>query len=200
MTLSITGLAPPIPGPSFRPAQRRSGFADTLSGVTAAPGNRAAASALATTPAGRTHTIDEAAYARIQSLPATERLAEVRRQADAISASQGLPPGRYDYTNMSVGQMMVVRAHLVANGGPSAQSLAPMLSLGLQKADGGTSYGTAIDWTTPRNMASELKRDRDKLLAANNVESAGYYDLTLLAMKNSSVVDARNSRYFQSDA
>ena len=136
--------------------------------------------------------LNEAYYDTIRRLPEQERLAETAKQADAISASQGLPPGKYDYTHMSVGQMMTVMANMVGNLGYQSDHLSAMWNIGFQKPDGGTSFGSSIDWTTPRNVLGELTRDYDRLVSAGDFVSATIYNLSILAMKSTSVIAANN--------
>jgi hypothetical protein len=117
-------------------------------------------------------------------------MAETARQGDAISAAQGLPSGKYDYTHMSAGQLMTVRANMAENLGMSSDQLSAMWSVGLQKADGGTLFGSSIGWTTPRNFLGELTRDRDRLAGTNDFLNAKLYNAAILAMKNTSVIAA----------
>lgn len=130
-------------------------------------------------------------------MPENERRSAVKKQADAISASQGLPSGKYDYEHMTVGQLSVVRANMVQNLGYTSEQLSATWSIGLQKADGGTSFGSAIDWTTPRNTIGELTRDRDRLVSTNDFANAKIYDAAILAMKNTSASNANNEWLFR---
>lgn len=141
--------------------------------------------------------VDEASWNRLMQIPENERRLAVKKQADAISASQGLPSGKYDYEHMTVGQLSVVRANMVQNLGYTSEELSATWSIGLQKADGGTSFGSAIDWTTPRNIVGELTRDRDRLVSTNDFVNAKIYDASILAMKNTSASTASNEWLFR---
>ena len=140
--------------------------------------------------------VDEASWNRLMQMPENERRSAIKKQADAISASQGLPSGKYDYEHMTVGQLSVVRANMVQNLGYTSEQLSATWNIGLQKADGGTSFGSAIDWTTPRNIVAELTRDRDRLVSTNDFANAKVYDASILAMKNTSVSNAANEWLF----
>ena len=130
-------------------------------------------------------------------MPEGERKAAVAKQADAISRAQGLASGKYDYEHMSLGQLSVVRANMVQNLGYTSEQLSATWSVSLQKADGGTSFGSPVDWTTPRNVLSELSRDHNRLVSTNDFANAKIFESAILAIKNTSVVDARNEAFFK---
>jgi hypothetical protein len=176
-------------------------LSEATSTVAVSSGDRAEISsapvALSDKSSANSAVVDEASWDRLMHMPEGERKSAIAKQADAISKSQGLPSGKYDYEHMSVGQLSVVRANMVQNLGYKADQLSATWNMGLQKADGGTSLGSEIDWTAPRDMFGELTRGRERLASTNDFASAKVYGTAILAMKNTSFLNTANEWLFK---
>ncbi len=205
MTIAISGGFRSVPVHSQRAQTSAMRFQLALSETTQAQkdpvrADRGAVGASRLTgPIGSPSTdepIDYGSYDRMMRLSGEERRAETARLADAISASQGLPAGKYDYTRLSVAQAMIVAPHLAGDLGAPLEAAARLFNLGLQKADGGTRFGDSIDWTAPRNALAETARDRDAAFGFGDMASARLYDLVLVMMRQTSVIDENDAPLF----
>lgn len=206
MTISVAGFSKIATVNPVKASSAGTAFAGALSratsSVNAAFGDRAEISAAAQSLSDNASTtspiVDESTWDALMRLPEKERLAETAKKADAISASQGLPPGKYDFTKMSSGQLLVVNANMIGNlGYPASELNAVVQSIVGFKPDGGALMGDEFDWSSPRNFLAEMNRDRDVAASTNDSVNAAILDAAILAMKSASVVNATNSWLFK---
>lgn len=206
MTISVAGFSKIAPVNPVKAPSAGTAFAGALSratsSVNAAFGDRAEISAAAQSLSDKASTtspiVDESTWDALMRLPDKEFWAEAAKKADAISASQGLPPGKYDFTKMSSGQLLAVNANMIGNLGYPASELNPVVqSIVGFKPDGGALMGGEFDWTSPRNLLAEMNRNRDLATSTNDPVNAAILDAAIQRMKAASVVNANNSRLFK---
>ena len=70
--------------------------------------------------------------------------------ARTVSAAQGLPEGRYDFSAMSPRELRIVTGHLVLSGAARFDAMA-QLTAPIDTGDGGTTAGAPNDWLATLN-------------------------------------------------
>lgn len=86
-------------------------------------------------------------FENLATMSPDDRKAQVKNDADAISASQGLPSGQYNFKSLTAGQLEVVIGNMKTNLGASLEST---IALGNQNAR------MSYDDFTPHDMTAGL--------------------------------------------
>lgn len=92
--------------------------------------------------------------------------------ARTVSAAQGLPEGRYDFSAMSPRELRIVTGHLVLSGVARCDAMA-QLTAPIDTGDGSTTAGAPTDWLATLNHRitdAKARVDGDAIY----LESAGF--------------------------
>ncbi|MDD1453310.1 hypothetical protein NHF48_023945 [Sphingomonas sp. H160509] len=143
----------------------------------------ATAKAQATRPASPQ--FNNSYFERLNAMPRADMAVLVGKDADALSASQGLPSGQYDFTSLTTGQAWLVTYNLKNNLGAPLDAIVAF----------DTNIPTNCDDATVYNMVEPIKSSAQYEKEAGNAGTADWLRAALTMMATFSADKALDGPY-----